>query len=252
MSAQYLLRFDDLCPTMAREKWLLYEALIDEFRLQPILAVVPENHDPELACDPPDADFWPRMLALQQRGATIALHGYRHACASRNRGLVGVARYTEFAGVDESTQHKWIAAGRTILESHGLSPRVFVAPRHGLDRATLRVLRREGIHIVSDGFLERPYFFGGATWIPQQLADPVAKKSGVWTICIHSNTASIDAVARLRRFQRQHASQFTSVSEVLSHFVAGPLEFSEWVDAWAEVTRRRLRLQLGWRGSRRA
>ena len=46
--AEYLLRCDDLCPTTPRERWRRLEALIQEFSLQPILAVVPDNRDPEL------------------------------------------------------------------------------------------------------------------------------------------------------------------------------------------------------------
>ncbi len=55
--AQYLLRFDDLCPTMAASRWAPFERLIGEFGIQPILAVVPENQDPELAIDEPAAEL---------------------------------------------------------------------------------------------------------------------------------------------------------------------------------------------------
>jgi hypothetical protein len=59
--AEYLLRCDDLCPTMSTERWRRIESLIEEFQLQPILAVVPDNRDPELEVSPPDPAFWQRM-----------------------------------------------------------------------------------------------------------------------------------------------------------------------------------------------
>jgi predicted deacetylase len=82
--AQYLLRFDDLCPTMSRSGWQRFEALIDEFGVRPMLAVVPDNGDPELEVEDADAEFWAKMRAREAEGAAIALHGYRHVCASRS------------------------------------------------------------------------------------------------------------------------------------------------------------------------
>ena len=56
--AQYLLRFDDLCPTMRRSRWEQYRNLIEEFGVRPILAVVPDNRDKDLDGSPADPEFW--------------------------------------------------------------------------------------------------------------------------------------------------------------------------------------------------
>ena len=85
--------------------------MIEEFRLQPILAVVPDNRDPELEFSPPDPEFLERMRMLEAAGATIGLHGYRHLCESRGRSLLGLARTSEFAGVAAETQRAWIHEG---------------------------------------------------------------------------------------------------------------------------------------------
>ena len=61
----YLLRLDDLCPTVDRERWRKFRSLIAEFALRPILAVVPDNRDPGLDFSPPDPAFWDQMRALQ-------------------------------------------------------------------------------------------------------------------------------------------------------------------------------------------
>ena len=120
--AQYLLRFDDLCPTVSRERWRRFRSLIEEFRLRPILAIVPDNCDPELQVSPPDPAFWEQMRALEAAGATIGLHGYRHLCSSRGRSLLGLDRMSEFAGVAIETQRAWIREGLRILRGHGLNP----------------------------------------------------------------------------------------------------------------------------------
>ena len=70
--ARYLIRFDDLCPTMSRAGWDRFELVIQEFNIRPILAVVPENQDPDLMLDAPDPEFWERMRKLEAAGATIA------------------------------------------------------------------------------------------------------------------------------------------------------------------------------------
>ncbi len=232
--AQYLLRFDDLCPTVSHPRWQRFLPLIEEFGLRPILAVVPDNQDRELILSPPDPQFWARMRAMEAAGATIGLHGYRHLCLSLGRSLLPLHRHSEFAGVPEETQGEWIREGLGILRGQGLNPRIFVAPRHGFDQATLRALGQEGIPLLSDGFARLPFIRGGLIWIPQQLWGPVAKNKGLWTICIHSNSATDAQVAQLYTFVREHAAEFTSVGRVLAELTPARLGLTERLyESWA-------------------
>ncbi|MGA3333011.1 MAG: DUF2334 domain-containing protein [Terracidiphilus sp.] len=235
--AQYLLRCDDLCPTFSVERWLRFQSLIEEFLLQPILAVVPDNRDPQLQVSPPDPSFWERMRALEAAGAMIGLHGYRHLCVSRGRSLLGLAQTSEFAGVAAETQRAWIGDGLRILRGHGLHPGIFVAPRHGFDASTLAALRAEGISSLSDGFARAPFLRAGVAWIPQQLWGPVEKDSGLWTICVHANTARGEEAAQLRQFLAAHAAQFTSVDRVLFRFQPATLTLAERLQAEAALWR---------------
>jgi predicted deacetylase len=220
--------------------------LIEEFRLQPILAVIPDNQDSKLELSPPDPEFWTKMRKLEAAGATIALHGYHHLCKSRGDALLPLHHMTEFAGVAEETQRQWIRTGLGILRSQGLNPKIWVAPRHGFDTATLNALRKEGVRLLSDGFARVPCLRGGITWIPQQLWGPVEKSKGLWTICIHSNSAHSSELDRLRAFLRQHASQFTSVDRVLTELSPAKLDFGErlyaaWMQLRARASRARKR-----------
>jgi len=225
--AQYLLRFDDLCPSMSRNRWLRFLPQILEFGIQPILAVIPDNQDPELQVDDPVPDFWPQMRTMEAAGATIGLHGYRHLCASEGTSLLPFHRISEFAGLPEETQREWISAGLGILRGHGLNPRIWVAPRHGFDSATLRALRKEGIGMISDGLARVPFTRSGITWIPQQLWGPLEKTGGVWTILLHANTAPDSLMRELEIFVRQHAAQFTSVDRVIAESPLGQLGLGE-------------------------
>ncbi len=250
--AQYLLRFDDLCPTGAAQRWCACADLIAEFGLKPILAIVPENRDPELEQSAPDPDFWaPKfwvsMRAMQAAGATIALHGYRHICASAGRSLIPLSPQSEFAGVDLATQRAWIRDGLRILRGHGLDPRVWAAPRHGFDRNTLNVLKAEGIAVVSDGFARVPFVCDGFTWIPQQLWGPCEKSAGIWTICVHPNTASGEQIEGLREFLRDRAMQFTSVDRVLKEVTPQRLGLRERL--YANLALRRVKARK-WKRSK--
>lgn len=238
--AQYLLRIDDLCPTVSREHWQHFRPLIDEFRLQPILAVVPDNRDLGLAVSAPCASFWEEMRTLEAAGAIIGLHGYRHLCRNRVRRCLGLHRASEFAGVPAGTQREWIRIGLGMLRCHGLNPRIFVAPRHGFDANTLWALRAEGIPLLSDGFARVPFLNNGITWIPQQLWAAQEKKSGIWTICMHPNTASDGEIAGLRAFLRTHAGQFTSVDRLLAEFPPTTLTLMERLQTEASLCRFKL------------
>lgn len=239
--ARYLLRFDDLSPTMSRKQWEPFLAIITRHSLRPILAVIPDNQDPDLKIEEPDPQFWDRMRTLQTGGATIAMHGYRHLCESSGKSILQVHRKSEFAGVDEQTQRKWIRTGISILRGHGLKPRLFVAPRHGFDHATLRALIAEGLHFLSDGFATRPFTRGKVVWIPQQLWEPAKKNSGLWTICIHANTASAVVAEELDTFLRGSAEQFLSFDDVMENYDCLSLNWTERLNAWLAAQRVRLR-----------
>jgi hypothetical protein len=225
--ARYLLRFDDLCPTVSRERWRACRALVEEFEIRPILAVVPDNRDPDLAVSPANRRFWQDLRSMERTGATIGLHGYHHLCRSRGRSFVPLQRTSEFAGVPSHWQRTWISEGLDILRYHGLKPKIWVAPQHGFDGNTLRALKAESIHLLSDGFARVPFMRGGLTWIPQQLWAPLEKSLGLWTICIHPNTASAAQIEGVRAFLRRNARQFTSVDSVTSELPMQRLSLAE-------------------------
>ncbi len=246
--ARYLLRVDDLCPTVNREPWFRLAALIEEHCLRPILAVVPDNRDPELRVSEHDESFWQQMYAMQRAGAAIALHGYQHRTGSRGRSLVPLHRNSEFAGVSALTQSTWIRSGIEMLRLHGLNPSLWAAPRHGFDEHSLRALRAEVIVGVSVGFAREPFVRGELTWIPQQLWGPLEKRSGLWTICLHVNTMTPRQFDDFTAFVRGHTAQFTSVEEALAEFPPSRLNLMERlreIVAYARFACRRISRSVG-------
>ena len=65
MSARYIMRMDDACPTIDSARWARFEGLFDELGIKPIVAVVPDNQDPDLHRNTPDQKFWDRARAWQ-------------------------------------------------------------------------------------------------------------------------------------------------------------------------------------------
>jgi predicted deacetylase len=249
-SARYLLRLDDLCPASDWPRWNPLLALVEELGIRPILAVIPRNLDPELEIAQADPEFWPRLRAWEARGAAIGLHGYRHLSNVRGRGFLPLHRATEFAGAPLEAQRAWIHAGVEMLRGEGLHPRLWVAPRHGFDRHTLTALREEGIALLSDGFASAPFTRGGVTWLPQQLWEPVEKRAGLWTICIHPNTATTAQIDRLRDFLQAHRAEFLSVDEALDEFPPIAFGLSHWLSTEFAlgrigISRMRRRLRAG-------
>jgi hypothetical protein len=111
----FVLRFDDLCPTMNWAAWDAIEQTLMELQVKPILAVVPDNRDNKLRVGPSNERFWERMRACQTRGWTVALHGYQHTYVNRNPGILGIWPQSEFAGLPAKEQERKILTGLQIF-----------------------------------------------------------------------------------------------------------------------------------------
>ena len=216
---QYLVRFDDICPTMNWSAWETIEAHLQRHAVKPILAVVPDNQDPKLMVDPPRENFWDRVRQWQAQGYTIALHGYQHRYVNRNPGLMRLTPQSEFAGLPAAEQEAKLRAALAIFAREGVRVDAWVAPSHSFDRATVGILARLGISVISDGLWHRPFTDGqGTTWIPQQLWAFRARPEGVWTVCCHHNDWSERRIEAFGESLRAYASRLTDVPAVVARY----------------------------------
>src|SRR5579884_2522404 len=115
MAAKYLIRFDDICPTMNWRVWQPIETALFDLGIQPIVSVVPDNQDPALCIERPQSDFWARVRHWQTRGWSVGLHGYQHTLRRCSTDLLRIATDGEFAGLTESEQAIRIKAGVSIF-----------------------------------------------------------------------------------------------------------------------------------------
>lgn len=240
--ARFLLRFDDAAPGMAWSVWDRVEALLDRHGVRPLVAVVPDNRDPNLAVEPEAPDFWDRVRGWQDKGWSIGLHGHTHVYATDRAGLVGLNRRSEFAGLPQDQQEAKLRAGLAVFAAHGVRADAWVAPAHSFDRATLLALDRVGLRVVSDGFHARPATDRhGIAWVPQRLWRLEPRWRGVWTVCHHVNGWSDADVAAFGQDLERFAGRFASLPDAVADAAHRRLGGLDRVAAWSWRTRLRTR-----------
>jgi predicted deacetylase len=213
--SQYLIRFDDICPTMNWTTWEAIERTLVRYDLRPILAVIPDNRDPKLMVAPPAPDFWDRVRHWQALGYTIGLHGYQHVYVNHHRGLMNLTPHSEFSGLSYTEQETKIRQGLAIFEQQGVRAEVFVAPSHSFDRTTLEVLHHHGLTVISDGPWSWPHLEGGKIfWVPQQLWRFAPRPAGVWTVCLHPNEWKEKELVRFEQQVAEYATRITDLAKV--------------------------------------
>jgi predicted deacetylase len=211
MGARYLIRFDDVCPTMNWRVWSRLEPTLRLHGVRPILSVVPDNRDPNLAVDTAKSDFWSRVREWQASGWTIALHGHQHVYSTRHPGLMGINAFSEFAGLDEEQQRNKLDSALRKFRDEGVRADAWVAPGHSFDAVTVKLLIQAGVEIISDGFYTRPVRHLGACWVPQQLWRFRAMPGGLWTVCYHPNRFDASDIERFAVDVGAYADRITSM-----------------------------------------
>jgi len=188
-AARYLVRFDDVCPTMNWTVWEQVEGVLRRSGVRPVLAVIPDNRDPKMEVAAADEGFWERVRGWQAAGWAIAVHGYQHRYVTAERGLVGLRPRSEFAGLTAVEQEEKVAAGVDIFRREGVRADAWIAPAHSFDDITVGALAKHGVPVISDGLHWWPYRCRrGLVWVPQQLWGFRWRPFGVWTVCLHVNS----------------------------------------------------------------
>jgi predicted deacetylase len=208
---RYLIRLDDICPTMNWTVWSRIEEILRSQKVQPILGIIPENQDSRLEFEPAEPGFWDRVRQWQAWGWTIGLHGYQHRYTTDASGIVGIKDASEFAGVSLMEQRIRLLKAAEILREQGIKPRVWVAPGHSFDSTTITLLAEIGISCISDGLFLAPRLdYKGVLWIPQQLWRFRRVPFGVWTVCFHHN-----------RWDQSQIEEFASGIASFRHSIVG-------------------------------
>lgn len=217
MRAKYLIRFDDVCPTMNWETWAAIEKILLEFKIQPMLAVVPDNQDPHLQVAPARPDFWEQVRRWQSLGWTIGLHGYQHRYVTTDAGIIGLNRYSEFAGLPASEQEAKLEKGLAIFSRERVRAEVWIAPAHSFDAATVAGLKKLHVNFINDGFFVFPHCeTNGMLWVPQQLWGFRRMPCGVWTVCYHHNEWTENEIVQFRHDLQKYKNAIVGFNDAIN------------------------------------
>lgn len=241
---RYLIRLDDACPTMDKERWGRIEEILDRYGIKPMVGIVPECKDELLMIDEADPVFWTKAQKWQAKGWAIALHGYDH-CYISDKGMEGLNplwERSEFAGLPLDKQREKMRMGVEVLKSHGLTPKYFFAPSHTFDENTLIALRDESeIRIISDTVATKPYRIEDFTIIPQ-VGGHCTKMplSGVWTFCLHPNLMKEENFVQTENFIKKYRGSFVGFDE-LNLEGLGSKDWFSGLLSWGYFTYRKMR-----------
>ncbi|MCE8566691.1 MULTISPECIES: DUF2334 domain-containing protein [Bacteroides] len=216
MRVHYLIRLDDACPTMDKNKWERIEFILDQYKICPMVGVIPFNQDISLERNETDYNFWDKVKDWQNKGWKIALHGYNHIYCSKNSGINPVHKRSEFAGLPLDIQKKKIVDGENILLMKGIRPTYFFAPSHTFDDNTLAALKEGSkIRMISDTPAFSPYREKGFIFIPQQFGTfRDVMIPGYWTFCFHPNSMCDNEFVEFEKFIEKHNVRFISFGDI--------------------------------------
>lgn len=215
----FILRFDDICPTMRWDIWSEIEEALVSSGLKPVLAVVPDNQDRVLQPCRPDQNFWERARRWQQLGWTIAMHGYQHLYVARDGGLVTTRKKSEFASLPAGEQKEKLRRGMEIFRREGIQSHVWIAPGNAFDDVTASLLPQLGIDTISAGWFWRP-FIGRhqMTWVPCQLSILRPVPPGLWSVCYHHNNWTSSDMTEFKEGLQRYRNSIISLDEALAQF----------------------------------
>ena len=217
--ARIFFRLDDIAPNMDWDKFNFIVSILERYSIKPLLAVIPDNKDPELLKYSANSDFWRIIKELNQNGWTIAQHGFEHFYKTQNGGILKINKRSEFAGLDFKTQKAMIADGMRIIKDRlSLVPKIFVAPGHSFDKNTIRALKEDNFSYISDGIALYPFEKWGFVWLPQILWHPRKGLFGMITIAFHPNTMTDKDFNDLEEFIKKNPMKIGNFSELISWY----------------------------------
>jgi peptidoglycan/xylan/chitin deacetylase (PgdA/CDA1 family) len=198
--------------------WSEIEAVLLCYDVKPILAVVPDNRDTTLMVETPYDNFWGRVRQWQDRGWSIAIHGCHHMYINRNPGIMRLTRQSEFAGLSKTVQAEKLRKGLDVFAREKIHPDCWIAPSHSFDWTTVKLLKENGINVISDGQWIWPHTDNlGITWIPQQLwARFQSMPNGIWTVCCHHNSWGDQKLELFKKDLEQFAEHIINLSEAVT------------------------------------
>lgn len=208
-------RLDDITADMDWNRFNRICGIFDKYQVKPLLGVVPDCRDESLHMQEQNQGFWEILRSLQEKGYSMAQHGYHHVYETKDSGILRLNPFSEFAGVPYEKQEEKIRKGKQILQKEGIYVTIFMAPGHTYDCNTLRALKKNGFTHVTDGYANQIYCSGSLTFIPSRQSRPGLQK-GIDTICLHVNSMKDADFDDLEQFIRKNRAAVADYKDLLA------------------------------------
>lgn len=216
------VRMDDITPDMNRENFFRMKELLEKYQVKPLLGIVPQNMDEHLKeyeKNPMrEEEFWLMMQELSNQGYILSMHGYQHIYTTKKGGVFPLNHFSEFAGLPYNKQYEMLKKGKEILLSHGINPKIFMAPGHSFDKNTLRALKALSFEGLTDGFGKEPYVRMGLCFYPISflLKKTMSGGEGYSTLTLHTDTMKDSDFHRIEEYFQRPENTWISYSDYLA------------------------------------
>jgi predicted deacetylase len=217
---KYLIRFDDICPTMNWKVFYKFKSLLEEKNIKSILAVIPMNRDKKFNFNE-NKEFFKTLRKFKKYGDTIGQHGYTHEYLTKDPGILNINSASEFSGLTYEQQYKRLEQGKNVLINENIWDNIFIAPSHSYDDNTIKAAYELGFRIFSDGYGLYPYKYKNMIFVPQfNLLNFLINQflNGFITICVHVNTINEKKIEKMLDFIEKNHSDFTNLQICLKNF----------------------------------
>lgn len=213
---KYLLRLDDACDTMDKDKWERVEKILDKNNILPLVALIPNNNDNNMIKQIKISNFEDIIERWNKKGWRIGQHGYDHCYVNNCGGINPVNFRSEFAGLSLEKQLEKVQLGKKMLfEKYNLESDIFIAPSHTFDENTITALKKSDIFKISDGKFLYPCKYKDVVFIPQQVGD--FRKilfPGIWTFCYHPNEMQESDFIKFEKFLEKNKDRFITFNDI--------------------------------------
>tara|TARA_A100001015_G_scaffold255357_1_gene296742 strand:+ start:302 stop:1057 length:756 start_codon:yes stop_codon:yes gene_type:complete len=213
-----LIRFDDIAPNMNWELMDMCQKLLNDFKIKPVLGVIPKNEDSNLLQYPARKDFWKIVKKWEAYGWKIAMHGYNHVydTETKKKDYFNYGGKSEFFGHPIEIQEKKLKAGLNIFKENDIKIDTFFAPNHTYDLNTFNALKAVGIYQVIDGYGLLPYTKNKIKFVPQLFYKLYTLPFGIQTTQIHLNYWSENDFRVFETFIKKNHQRIISVDEAFN------------------------------------
>ncbi|SEJ29189.1 hypothetical protein SAMN04488018_12217 [Myroides marinus] len=217
---KYIVRFDDLCPTMDWNKFSKIKEALEEYGIKSVLGVVPINRDPVLniADNITEEMFYHNIIKFKNYGDTIAQHGTYHIMHNCSGGIMKINKYGEICELPYNKQLELLTIGKQILVERNIWEPYYMAPAHSFDDNTLKALKELNFLALTDGWGGYPYQLEDIICVPQLFAKPFTKFNiGYQTICLHTNNMNKFQIEEFVNFIHSNKGSFVNFKDIVAN-----------------------------------